>query len=137
MLLNSDLESARFFERMTALQVGGFDEGIIFYEESTLPQKLESRGLNVKIRTKSIILHHELSFNLSNWIRKKYYYGKSLRKYMSKYSDYAEKQISIRYRIKIFVKNGKWQLIKKFHLTFGIFVLKSLELIAITFARKR
>ena len=134
--LHSALESARFFERKMALQVGGFDEEIIFYEESTLPQKLESRGLNVKIRSKEKILHHELSFNLSNWLKKKYYYGKSLKKYLLKYPAYPEKQISIIYRIKIYVKNGKWQLLKKFHLTCGILILKSLELIAIMFARK-
>lgn len=133
---HSVIESARFFEKRSALQVGGFDEDIIFYEESILPQKLESIGLNVKIRSKEIILHHELSFNLSNWIKKKYYYGKSLQKYLSKYSEYPQKQVSIRYRIKIFVKNGKWQLIKKFHLTCGILILKSLELIAIMLARK-
>ena len=37
----SKIESARFFIKRFVSQVGGFDEDVIFYEESTLPQKIE------------------------------------------------------------------------------------------------
>jgi len=134
--LNSDLESARFFNVKLAQGVGGFDEDVIFYEESTLPQKLELDGYNVKLRIDDVIFHHEKKLNLNKWVKKKRYYGKSLQEYLPKYKSYGGKQISIRYRMHIFRTNGGWDLIKKIHLTTGIFILKSLEYIAIKFFNK-
>ena len=55
----SKIESARFFDRDIALKAGGFDESVIAYEESTLPQKIEALGYRVDARTSDSILHDE------------------------------------------------------------------------------
>jgi len=49
----------------------------VFFEESTLPQKIEALGFNVRARINAEILHHEDDFSLLKWLKKKYYYGKT------------------------------------------------------------
>ena len=88
----SKIESARFFRKSFVVEVGGFDEDIMFYEESTLHQKLEMRGLTVKKRTDSLILHDEEEFDLTKWLSKKQYYSTNAALYRSKYRNYAEIQ---------------------------------------------
>lgn len=127
---NTEIESARFFDRHLALEAGGFDNHIIFYEESVLPQKLDLLGYNTKIRVNSIILHHEPDFDFFKWIKKKYYYSKTLRLYNLRYRHYSSKQISIIYRLRIMARNGRWNLVRNLPLTTGILILKSGELIA-------
>jgi len=121
----TEIESARFFRKDLAEKVGGFDEYIIFFEESTLPQKIEMLGYNVKARINAEILHHEEDFSVRKWLKKKFYYGKSIANYKEEYSNYASKQLSIIYRISIFLKN------KKFYseplLAVGIIILKFIE----------
>ena len=85
----SEIESARFFMRDLVLKVGGFDEDVIFFEESTLPQKIEKSGYKT-IRIKDRILHHEDDFHLLKWLKKKYYYGKTAWKYKARYSKYGK-----------------------------------------------
>jgi glycosyltransferase involved in cell wall biosynthesis len=127
----SKIESARFFRKSFVVQVGGFDEDIIFYEESTLHQKLEMRGLIVNKRTNSFILHNEEEFHLAKWLRKKQYYSANAALYASKFPNYAETQMKIRSRIRIFTSNSNWkQLIRHPVLSIGLFVLKSLEFLA-------
>src|SRR5690606_28940755 len=67
----SKIESARFFKKQYVKDVGGFDENYVFFEESTLPQKLEKVGMSVNARISSYIMHHEENFNLRGWLRKK------------------------------------------------------------------
>src|SRR6476659_4005530 len=56
----SIIESARFFKKKFVEEVKGFDEDIVFYEESTLPQKIERQtGKIVNARIKSLIIHNE------------------------------------------------------------------------------
>ncbi len=127
----TEIESARFFRKDLALQVGGFDEDIVFFEESTLPQKIEKLGYNVKARISSYILHHEENFSLLKWLKKKYYYGKTARAYKAKYREYGNKQISILYRFKLFLKERKFW--SRLHLAVGVIVLKELEYLAAAF----
>jgi len=119
------IESARFFRKDLAEKVGGFNENIIFFEESTLPQKVEKLSYNVKARINAEILHHEVNFSIWKWLKKKFYYGKSASRYKERYYDYASKQLNIVYRLLIFLKN------KKFYsnplLALGVIVLKFLE----------
>jgi hypothetical protein len=90
------VESARFFVRKNVLEVGGFDEDIVIYEESTLPQKLESCGYTVNARIKSIILHDEEGFEIKKWLRKKHYYSETLKIYAERYPEYAEEQLCVK-----------------------------------------
>jgi len=122
------IESARFFVRKHVLEVGGFDEDIIMYEESTLPQKLERSRYKVNARTKSFILHNEEGFEIMKWLRKKQYYSDTLKIYAERYPEYAREQLDAKNRIKIFVSNGNLKRLIRHPLpAFGIFILKGLE----------
>jgi glycosyltransferase involved in cell wall biosynthesis len=127
----SKIESARFFRKSFVVKVGGFDEDIIFYEESTLHQKLEMQGLIVNKRVSSVILHNEEEFSLAKWLRKKHYYSVNTALYSSKYPDYAKIQTKISHRISIFISNCNWKkLIRHPVLSTGLFFLKTLEFFA-------
>jgi hypothetical protein len=128
MYQGTKIESPRFFVRKHVLEVGGFDEDIIEYEESTLPHKLERRGYEVNARIKSLILHNEDGFDIRKWLRKKQYYSATLKKYAERYPEYAGEQLVVKNRIKIFLSNGNWKrLIRHPISAFGVFVLKALE----------
>ena len=127
----TEIESARFFRKDLALKVGGFDEDVVFFEESTLPQKIEKLGYNVKARVSSCILHHEENFSLLKWLKKKYYYGKTAKIYKAKYGEYGSKQMSLFYRFGLFFKNKRFWSMP--HLAFGVIVLKGLEYLAAGF----
>ena len=73
----SKVESPRFFVKNFVTQVGGFDEEVVAYEESTLPQKLEDIGMDVNARITSLILHDEEGFDLRKWLNKKRYGGET------------------------------------------------------------
>jgi len=121
----SEIESARFFRRDLTLKVGGFDEDVIFFEESTLPQKIEKLGYNVKARIRAEILHHEENFSLLKWLKKKYYYGKTAWNYLKRYEQYRSKQISPLRRFGLFL--GDKRFYSKPLLAMGVLALKSLE----------
>lgn len=125
---DSKIESARFFLKKYVIQVGGFDEEIVTYEEATLPQKIADIGMNVNARTSSLILHNEEAFDLSRWLHKRRYYSATETLYSRRYPEYAKIQLSVLYRVHIFVANGNWKiLIRHPILSMGILILKSLE----------
>jgi hypothetical protein len=123
------IESPRFFMKDLALQVGGFDEDVVFYEEATLPLKLERLGYNVRARISSPILHHEEDLTLVKLLRKRYYYAKTARKYLEKYKHAHENYISIQvnplYRYKLFLTNKRFW--NNPRLATGVITLKALE----------
>jgi glycosyltransferase involved in cell wall biosynthesis len=121
----TEIESARFFRKDLAEKVGGFDEEVIFFEESTLPHKIEKLGYDVKVRISGEILHYERDFSISKWLRKKYYYGKTASTYRDKYKWSSKKQISLLYRFSLFFKNKK--MYSKPLLALGMVTLKLLE----------
>jgi len=121
----TEIESARFFRRDLALKVGCFDEDVVFFEESTLPQKIEKLGYNVKARIRAEILHHEENFSLLKWLKKKYYYGKTAWKYVKRYKQYGTKQISPLRRFGLFL--GDKRFYSEPLLALGVLALKSLE----------
>lgn len=128
--VGTEVESARFFRMSLVKRVGGYDDDLVSFEESTLPQKMEKLGYNVKVRIKSYILHHEEHFSLAQWLKKKHYYGRTARKYLTKYRDYGIKQANILKRLKIFLKNKEFY--SKPTLALGVLVLKTLEYIFAT-----
>jgi glycosyltransferase involved in cell wall biosynthesis len=127
----SVVESARFFPSDLVKEVGGFEEDLVFFEESTLPYKIQRKGYNVFARVKSPIFHHEEDFSLSLWLRKKFYYGKTLQTYRRRYSDYSKVQIGIWFRLGLFAKDRR-RFWSKPELALGVIVLKSLEYLATT-----
>jgi len=126
--VGTPIESPRFFRRDLALKAGGFDEDVVFYEEATLPIKIEKLGYNVRARINSFILHHEEDFSLMKLLRKKYYYGKTARVYRARYVEYGSMQMSLLYRFGLFLKNRRFW--GKPQLAFSVLLLKLLEYLA-------
>jgi glycosyltransferase involved in cell wall biosynthesis len=127
----SIVESARFFPAKLAKEVGGFEEGLIFFEESTLPYKIQKEEHGVFLRIKAVILHHEEDFSLATWLKKKFYYGKTVHLYRHKYSDYSNMQTSVWFRSALFMKNWR-RFLSRPKLAFGVTLLKILEYSATT-----
>jgi glycosyltransferase involved in cell wall biosynthesis len=125
----TEIESARFFRKDLTEKAGGFDEDVIFFEESVLPQKIEKLGYDVRVRVDAEILHYEEDFSIWTWLKKKYYYGKTALIYREKYKNLYKKQMSLFYRLDLFFRNKK--LYSKPLLAFGIFILKFLEYFSI------
>ncbi|NWF97277.1 MAG: hypothetical protein HXY34_14155 [Candidatus Thorarchaeota archaeon] len=125
----SVVESARFFQAKLAREVGGFEEGLVFFEESTLPYKILRNGYDVFSRVKPPIFHHEENFSLLTWLRKKFYYGKTVHLYRHKYSAYSVAQTSVWFRSALFMKNWR-RFLGRPKLAFGVAFLKSLEYFA-------
>jgi glycosyltransferase involved in cell wall biosynthesis len=127
----SIVESARFFPAKLAKQVGGFEEGLVFFEESTLPHKIQREKQSVFPRIKSVILHHEEDFSLVAWLRKKYHYGRTICSYRRRYRDYSMVQTSVFFRYSLFIRNWR-RFVSRPKLAFGVTLLKSLEYLAAT-----
>ncbi len=127
----SSIESARFFSKADVIKVWGFEEDLIFFEESLLPQKIESiLNKQCKSRIKDFIEHDESDIKLWGWLKKKFYYGKSLETYKNKVKDIwikqsVEWQIWIIGRYAIFFKNKRFYT--KPFLAFWVLTLKTLE----------
>ena len=121
----TEIESARFFRKDLVKKVSGFDENIIFFEESILPQKIEKLGYNVKTRISSEISHHEDDFSLLNWLKKKYYYGKTANPYIKNHKTISHNQTSLLFRYSLFFKNVRF--FKNPILALGTLFLKAME----------
>lgn len=127
----SIVESARFFPARLAKEVGGFEEGLIFFEESTLPYKIQREKHSIFPRIKAVILHHEEDFSLATWLRKKFYYGKTVYLHRHRYGDYSMVQTSVWFRSALFMKDWR-RFLSRPKLAFGVTLLKSLEYFATT-----
>lgn len=127
--IGTPIESPRFFRRDLALLVGGFEEGIVFYEEATLPLKLEKIGYKVWARINSPILHHEEELTLARLLIKRYYYAKTAKKYLKEYgsiySGRIHAQIDPFYRFKLYLADKRFWDSPRFAI--GLIVMKSLE----------
>ena len=127
------IESPRFFRKDLTLKAGGFDEDIVFYEEATLPHKIERLGYNTRARINAYILHYEGNFSLLEWLKKKYYYGKTFKKYVNRYrfthTRYLETQVNPFHRLRLFLFNRKFWC--KPSLAIGVLLLKTLEYFAL------
>jgi glycosyltransferase involved in cell wall biosynthesis len=129
--IESVVESARFFPSGLVKEARGFEEELVFFEESTLPYKIHRKGYNVFARVKSPIFHHEEDFQLYPWLRKKFHYGKTAQRYRRGYGDYSKVQIGIWFRLGLFAKDQR-RFWSKPKLALGVVVLKTLEYLATT-----
>lgn len=127
----TSVESARFFKLEDVRKVWWFEEDLIFFEESLLPQKIESKlNKSCKFRINSYIYHNEWDINIIKWLKKKFYYGKSLDEYKQKIKEiWIEQtwndQMWILNRYLIFIKNKRF--FTKPILAFWVIWLKTLE----------
>ncbi len=77
-------EAARFFPKKVFQQVGGYDPNLTGPEDWDLPQNI-SKHYKIE-RISSLIYHNEGSLTLSDLFKKKYYYGLSAHKYLTKHN---------------------------------------------------
>lgn len=106
----TDIESARFFLAEDVRKVWGFEEDLIFFEESLLPQKIEKLGKSTKNAIKKYIAHDESNITLGKWLKKKYYYGRSMNQYKKRVREIGvretvETQTRVIPRVMIFLWN--------------------------------
>lgn len=73
------IEAARFFERKTFLQVGGYDEALVSGEDWDLSQRIAEMGELGRIS--ALIRHNEGNLKLFRTLRKKAYYAKKFTSY--------------------------------------------------------
>lgn len=121
----SKVESARFFRKDLVIKVGGFDETLVFLEESVIHQKIEKLGYDVTNRIESPILHDETDFSFFKHLKKKIYYGETMKLYKNHY-DYAEEQLGVVYRSKLLINKKS---LKNPILSIPLIFLKALEFI--------
>ncbi|RLD05549.1 MAG: glycosyl transferase [Chloroflexota bacterium] len=76
------LNAARFIKKDIFLAIKGYDESLVAAEDYDLDDRL--RKANAKIGTGQPALKHYESQNIIEISKKKYYYGKMLRKYVVK-----------------------------------------------------
>jgi glycosyltransferase involved in cell wall biosynthesis len=127
----SIIDSPRFFPADLVKEVGGFEEGLIFYEESTLPYKISKQKHRTFLSATSETTHHEEGFSLPIWLKKKYCYGKTVHLYNKKYAEYSRQFMSIGFRFSLFMKDRQ-RFLRKPQLAIGVTLLKSLEYFAAT-----
>lgn len=95
------MEAARFFDKKTYLDVGGYNEDMVSGEDWDLSQRVESQGRIDRID--KYILHNEGRLKLSRTLKKKYYYAQKFSYYKSQTSSLnAGKQSGLIARYKLF-----------------------------------
>lgn len=79
-------EAARFFDRKTFLEFGGYNTKITGPEDYELPLRMRKNGITIG-RIKSYIYHNEKNFSPLKSARKKFYYAKGSREYLKKHPE--------------------------------------------------
>lgn len=120
---DTPVESARFFRRRLVEESGGFEPGLVFFEESSLPLRITKMAVTSTERISVPILHDESNFSLLGWLRKKYYYGKTASQYVKRGGKRAV--LSPTYRLGIFLTSKRF--LKGGRIAVAVLALKSME----------
>ena len=75
---------SRFFEKDVFNKVNGFDESLVGFDDRDLHFRIVAAGGRVG-NAGALIRHNEGRARLSNFVRKKYLYGKTLHQYLRKH----------------------------------------------------
>lgn len=121
------IEAARFYPKKVFDEVGGFDEEITGPEDWDFSERV---GRRYKLgRIKSLIMHNEGTLSLWKLLKKKYYYAKGARNYISKNQISSFSPKTIFFLRSVFYKDPKKII---FHpiLFCAMIIMLSLELIA-------
>lgn len=86
------IESARFFAREAFFRVNGFDETLIASEDWDLSERLRAKNGKI-VRVDRVILHGAGRLTLGDILKKKYYYGRNLPRFVSKHRGRALSQL--------------------------------------------
>jgi len=126
------IEAARFFSKAVFNEFKGYDEKQTGTEDFDLPQRIKQEfGTNSILRIDSFIYHNEGNLALSYTLKKKYYYAKTAKKYITNSSnkDYFIKQSNIVERYKLFF-SSPIKLFRNPILGFGMLFMKTSEFVA-------
>jgi GT2 family glycosyltransferase len=117
------IESARFFRKDVFDRVGGYDEQLEAGEDWDLHARVETAGYKFG-NIKSEIRHRENGFTIRRAITRRYYYGRTLMKYIRKHphrsmAQFAPLRANYLKNWKIFVSAPRYAL--------GLFALRAIE----------
>lgn len=118
-------ESCRFFRTTDALDIGGYDPGIVGAEDSDLHYRLNEHGKIGKIIEH--IEHDEGQTKFWSRVRKKYYYSKAFREYLRRRPATASRQF---FPIKAAYFKHPLILARQPIVTIGMFTLRAAEVVA-------
>jgi len=121
---NDLIEAARFFDRKTYLEIGGYDEELTACEDWDLTIRFRQNKHPI-LRTKLFLLHDEGKLNLFGSSKKKSYYSIWIQKYKLKHPVISKKQFNFFKRFSFFklIFNGLIHPI----LSVSMIVMKFLE----------
>lgn len=92
MNIGDDLvQTTRFMIKEAFIDVGGFDENLVFGEDNEIGNKLREKGMDIP-RCESCIIHHDGP--TSTMILHKFYYGRTAIRYLAKRKSTALRQFS-------------------------------------------
>lgn len=123
------MEAARFYRKEVFRALSGYDETIDAFEDYDLPQRLKAQHKgNVIGRIDSYIIHDEGNLTLSKTLKKKYYYGKWMRKYLAKIENrtVGMKQRNLLARYGLFFNNME-KILRAPIVFIGMLFMKSFE----------
>ncbi len=122
---DDSIEAARFFDRGTFEEVGGYDEALIAAEDWDLSQRVAARGALRRIP--AFISHLEGRLALRETMAGKFYYGRNLRRYIRKQPVRATRQFQL---IRPAFIRHRQRLLAHPVLTTGMIVMKTGEFAA-------
>lgn len=115
-----NIEAARFFERNVFWEFGGYDDTLTGPEDWDLPQRIAQKYPVGRI--KSWIWHDEGQTKFLDYLKRKYYYGRTARQYLKKQGRGVVSSTTIYFLRPAFYKNF-FKLIKKPILFSGLVIL--------------
>lgn len=127
------LEAARFYQKKAYAKVGGYDETLTGPEDFELSQRVKAvYGPQSVGRITAYIFHDEGNLSLVKLLRKKYYYGRKMRRYrnLSESKPFFAKQANIFRRYALFFRHPQMFISDPLH-AFGVLIMKTLEMGAI------
>lgn len=124
---DDDLESPWFMRTSAFQAVGGFDEGLIAGEDWDIAYRLRKGGFKLG-RGRFRLYHHLGRYTIGGALRKNFYYGRNLHRYLAKGNKNITKQIP--FLRKAYLRQWKLLLSHPF-LTLGLMYLKVVESLAV------
>src|SRR5207245_8200868 len=88
------IEAARFFDRSLFQELGGFDEAVFAGEDWDLTARVRAHGCRIA-RTRTPLIHDEGALRLRDAVRTKFYYGRSMARYVAKHRGAARAQLTL------------------------------------------
>ena len=88
------IEAPRFFRRDVLVSHGGYDEELFAGEDWDLSQRLRLAGVPISRAREARLLHDDDATTLTAHLQKKYYYGRSLGRYVKRHPSLGARQVS-------------------------------------------